>query len=116
VRWNLRVGLICISLMIKDAEHFFSCFSAIRYSSGENSFVSSEPHFFHRVIWFSGSTFLSHRQSSITFNRAHNSYSIIITEQTFSKYAFSKQIANRTGGHFVYGNFVRIKIQNKDYF
>ena len=37
VRWNLRVALICISLMIKDVEHFFRCFSAIRYSSGENS-------------------------------------------------------------------------------
>jgi hypothetical protein len=40
VRWNLRVALICISLMIKDAEHFFRCFSAIRYSSGENSLFS----------------------------------------------------------------------------
>jgi hypothetical protein len=45
VRWNLRVVLICISLMIKDAEHFFRCFSAIRYSSGENSLFNSEPHF-----------------------------------------------------------------------
>jgi hypothetical protein len=45
VRWNLKVVLIYISLMIKDVEHFFRCFSAIRYSSGENSLFSSEPHF-----------------------------------------------------------------------
>jgi hypothetical protein len=45
VRWNQRVVLICISLMIKDAEHFFRCFSAIQYSSGKYSLVSSEPNF-----------------------------------------------------------------------
>jgi len=45
VRWNLRVVLICISLMTKDVEHFFRCFSAIRHSSTVNSLFSSEPHF-----------------------------------------------------------------------
>jgi hypothetical protein len=45
VRWNLRVVLICISLMIKDAEHVFRCFSPIRYCSSENSLFSSEPNF-----------------------------------------------------------------------
>jgi hypothetical protein len=45
LRWNLRVAFICISLMIKDVEHFFRCFSAIQYSSGKNSLFSSEPHF-----------------------------------------------------------------------
>jgi hypothetical protein len=43
-RWNLRAVLICIFLMIKDAEPFFRCFSAIWYSSGENSLFSSESH------------------------------------------------------------------------
>ena len=33
VRWNLRVILICISLIIKDFEHFFRCFSVIQDSS-----------------------------------------------------------------------------------
>ena len=45
VRWDLRVVLICISLMTKDVEHFFRCFSTIRYSSVENSLFSSVPHF-----------------------------------------------------------------------
>jgi hypothetical protein len=46
VRWNLRVVLICISLMIKDVEHFFRCFLATQYSSVENSLFSSVSHFF----------------------------------------------------------------------
>ena len=45
VRWNLRFVLICISLIIKDIEHFFRCFSALQYSSVENSLFSSKPHF-----------------------------------------------------------------------
>ena len=45
VRCNLRVVLICISLMTKDVAHFFMCFSAILYSSVENSLFSSWPHF-----------------------------------------------------------------------
>jgi hypothetical protein len=59
VRWNLRVVMICISLMIKDAEHFFRCFSSIWYSSGENSLFSSEPHFLMGLFDFLESTFLS---------------------------------------------------------
>jgi hypothetical protein len=50
MRWNLRIVLICISLMIKDVGHFFRCFSDIRYSSVENSLFSSVPHFFNTVI------------------------------------------------------------------
>jgi hypothetical protein len=37
VRWNLRILLISFSLMIKDAKHFFKCFSAFRETSVENS-------------------------------------------------------------------------------
>jgi hypothetical protein len=64
VRWNLRVVLICISLMIKDVEHFFRCFSAIQYSSGEKSLFSSEPHFLMGLFDFMESTFLSKEQFS----------------------------------------------------
>jgi hypothetical protein len=45
VKGNLRVALICLSLMIKNVEQFLRCFSAIRYSSVEISLFSSEPHF-----------------------------------------------------------------------
>jgi hypothetical protein len=59
VRWNLRVVLICVSPMIKDAEHFFRFFLAIQNSSGENSLFSSEPHFLLGLSDFLESTFLS---------------------------------------------------------
>ena len=45
VRQNLRVVLICISLMIEDVKHFFQCFSVLWYSSVENALFSSVPHF-----------------------------------------------------------------------
>ena len=45
VRLNHRDVLICVSLMTKDVEYFFRCFSAIRYSSFENFLFSSISHF-----------------------------------------------------------------------
>jgi hypothetical protein len=45
VRCNLRVVLICISLISKNVENFFRCFSAVRYSSVENSLLSPLSHF-----------------------------------------------------------------------
>jgi hypothetical protein len=45
--------------MIKDAEYFFRCFSAIQYSSGENSLFSFEPYFLMGLFDFLESTFLS---------------------------------------------------------
>jgi hypothetical protein len=60
MRWNLGVALICISLVIEDAEHcFFSCFSAILYSSSKNSLFSSEPHSLMGLFDFLETTFLS---------------------------------------------------------
>jgi hypothetical protein len=45
VRWNLRVVLICISLMTKNVECFFRCFPVIWYSLLENPLFSSVLHF-----------------------------------------------------------------------
>jgi hypothetical protein len=59
VKWNLRVLLICISLMIKDAEQFFRCFSAIWYSAVENYLFSSVSQFLMGLFDFLESSFLS---------------------------------------------------------
>ena len=42
IRWHLRV-FIYVSLMSKDIEHFFKCFSAIWVSSSDNSVYNSTP-------------------------------------------------------------------------
>jgi hypothetical protein len=52
------VVLICISLIIKNVEHFFRCFSAIWYSSVENSLFSSVPHLLIELFDFLESNFL----------------------------------------------------------
>jgi hypothetical protein len=49
VRWNLSVGLICISFMARDSEHFFMCFLAIWISSFEKVLLVHLPAFELRV-------------------------------------------------------------------
>jgi hypothetical protein len=52
IKWNLRVILICNSMITKDFEHFFKCFLAIQYSSVVNSWFSSIPHFWMCCLGF----------------------------------------------------------------
>ena len=53
LRWNLRVILICISLMASDVEHFLRCFLAIWDCSVENSVLLCSPLFKlgYLVLW-----------------------------------------------------------------
>ena len=53
------VVLICISLITKDFEHVFKCFSAIQDSSVVNSLFSSVPHFLIGLFGFLVVSFLS---------------------------------------------------------
>jgi hypothetical protein len=50
IRWNLTVILICISLVSKEVEHFFKCFSAMEDSCIENSLFSYVPHFLIELL------------------------------------------------------------------
>jgi hypothetical protein len=58
MRWNLRVVLICIFLVTNDVEFIFRCFSAIHYSTVENSLFSFYP-FLIVLFGFLESIFLS---------------------------------------------------------
>jgi hypothetical protein len=51
IRWNLRVILICISLMTKDIEDFVKCFLGIRDFLVVSSLFSSVP-ILNWIIWF----------------------------------------------------------------
>jgi hypothetical protein len=59
MKWNLRIVFSCISLMTKDVEHFFRCFSAIWYYSVEIFLFSSVRHFLIGLFSFPQSNFLS---------------------------------------------------------
>ena len=59
VRWTLKVVLIFISLMTKDFEHFFKCFSALWDYSVVNSRFSSIPHFLTGLFGFLETSYLS---------------------------------------------------------
>jgi hypothetical protein len=51
IRWNLKVILICISLITKDFEHYCRWFSPTPDSSVVNSQFTSVPQFLIELFW-----------------------------------------------------------------
>jgi hypothetical protein len=80
VKWNLRVVLVCISLKIKDVEHFFKDFLAFQNSSVENFLFSSVVHFLMGLFEFWEFSFLTSLHildiSPLSFRIGKNSFPI----------------------------------------
>jgi hypothetical protein len=82
---------MCISMMIKDVEHFFRCFSVIQYCSVENSLFSSVSHCLMGLFDLLESSFLSSLY--------------ILDISPLSEFRLVKILSQSVGGLFVFLSF-----------